>query len=152
MSQSITDHAAIHIAMQSILIYLLYKLFIVYVCLSVSLFIRFCQPSLLVIPLDSIQCPHRADECKFLLMNPCLVVHRKTLLMNSFLLHQQWPAYLVHLSEMRGTVAILYDAVSRIYSKQHAVPLCSSHQNFSPGVSLKSKWRNHTVVYSFEGF
>ena len=33
---------------------------------SLSLAVRHYHPSLLVSPLNSIQCPHRADECKFL--------------------------------------------------------------------------------------
>ena len=43
---------------------------------------------------DSTQCPHTADECKFfsgqsILVCPCVRVHKRTLLMNSFLLLQQ---------------------------------------------------------------
>ena len=43
--------------------------------------------------------------------------------------------------------AALWGAASKICSKQHAVFLGSSCVTFSPGVSLKSKQCNHTVVW-----
>ena len=44
------------------------------------------------------------------------------------------------------TDAVLWATVSRIYSKMPATFLCSSHVAFTIGVSLESKWCNHTVV------
>ena len=69
------------------------------------------------------------------LMHSCVVVHRRTSLMNLSLLFHQCPAYLVYLTwivcEMR--VKLPYSCCfSRICSKQHITFLCSSHLAFSP--------------------
>ena len=54
---------------------------------TLSLAIRPYQPFRLVSPLDSLQSPHRPDECKFLagrstMVCPCVGVHKRTLFMN----------------------------------------------------------------------
>ena len=49
--------------------------------------------------------------------------------------------------KVRGhTAEVLKGVASRICSKQYAVSSCSSNLTFSPGISLKSKWCNHTIV------
>ena len=45
-----------------------------------------------------------------------------------------------------STAAFLWGATFRICWKQHTESLYSYHLAFSPSVSLKSKWCNHTVV------
>ena len=74
--------------------------------LSLSLYLAICpyRPSLLRSSLDNIQCPHRVDECKFLLVGKlcsiCVGVHWRTSLMSSSLLLQQCSVCLTHLSWM----------------------------------------------------
>ena len=46
------------------------------------------------------------------------------------------------------TVAVLWDAASRICSKQHAVFLSNSHLLFFFFL-LKSKWYNHTIILAW---
>ena len=71
--------------------------------------------------LDGIQCSYNVDECKFLLVCPCVGVHRKMLITCSYLLHQQSPTYLPCLGlfvEVSGcTAAVLWVTASRIRSK-----------------------------------
>ena len=65
--------------------------------------------------------------------------------------------WMVHEMGVNGlTAAVLHGAASRIYSKQHAAFLCSSHLAFSWGISLKSKWHYHSLnirlnTFSAEG-
>ena len=44
------------------------------------------------------------------------------------------------------TAAVLWSASSRICLKQLTASLCSSHLVFSPSLSSKSRWCDHTVV------
>ena len=59
------------------------------VSVSVSLSISSCLPSLFASRLVGTQCPHRVDECKFLLVDQhcclCVVLHSTTSLINSSL-------------------------------------------------------------------
>ena len=36
-----------------------------------------------------------------------------------------------------------------LWSNQHATSLCGLHLAFSPGISLESKWCNHTVILTW---
>ena len=87
--------------------------------------------------------------CQLTLVLPCVGIHRRTLLMSLFLLLEQCPAYLVHLTwifvrwAISGhTTTVLWSAASRICSKQHT----TSYQAFLANVSIESIWWNHTVV------
>ena len=67
--------------------------------LTLSLTFHLYRPSLLVDPLESIQFTHRADECKFVLVDQycCIGVHNKTFLMSSSLLSSTQQALLCFL-------------------------------------------------------
>ena len=123
----------------------------------ISLDIYLNQPSLSVSPLDGIRCLHRTEKYHFfaswpILVCPWIAIHKRRLHISLMLLLQQCSAYLAHLGWfMRWevsvhTAAVLEGAASRISSKQHAASLCSSHQAFSPGISLKSKWCNYSCT------
>ena len=108
-------------------------------------------PLLLVSPLDRIQCPHKPDECKFLLVGQhwCGHVYESTgersLWVCSYFTSCTWHVLLILLEwfvrwEVSSyTAPVLSGAVSRIFSKQHKASLYHSHIDFFPGVSLKSK-------------
>ena len=79
------------------------------------------QLSLLVSPLDSIQCLHRADECKFLLvgitlMFQCIEIQRRIYLINSSLLLQG--VMLVLLEWFMKITGCTRFSLSRICSKK----------------------------------
>ena len=119
--------------------------------LSLSLSLTFYpyEPSLLGSLPDSIQCLHRADECKFYwLVNTGVSMCRRILLMSLSFLHQLYPVCHAHLiwmvCEMGSTWP--HSAAFKFFSKQHAASLCSSHLTFSLNISLEFMWCNHTIV------
>ena len=101
-----------------------------------------CMASFLIGPPDSIQCPHRADVCKFMLVGlhwcahistgerrlcvrPCFTDNVKYIL----LVLQGW---FVRWEVSGRRTTVLKGAVSRICSKMHTV-------TFSPGALLELK-------------
>ena len=96
-------------------------------------------------PLDSIQCPHRADERNFLLVGQCglCVCSYFTTSGSASLLCISW---FVRWEVSGSTVAVLKSAASYICSKQHTAYLCSSHWAFSEGVLLGSKWCSYIIL------
>ena len=66
------------------------------------------KPSLFSGPLDVIQCPNRADECKFrpTRICPSVGVHRRMLLTSLFIIHQQFPWCLVRLTRKVSVRAV----------------------------------------------
>ena len=112
------------------------------------------SPSIPISLLCSIQCLHRANLYKFLLVCPSVGVHRTSLTCLS-LLHQKFLACLIHFTlimkwKVHGCIAAaLRGATSKICSEQHTSFLCSSHQAFSSGVSLKFMLCNHSIVLTY---
>ena len=103
-------------------------------------------PSILAGPLDWIQCPHRADICKSLLIVQHLQVHMQESIKECCLLvglcfssSAQYVTlfiWFVRWEFSDSTTAALCDAASKICSKQHVVFLFSNHLTFYLHVSL----------------
>ena len=83
-----------------------------------TLTIRPYQPSLLVSHLDGIQCLHRPDECKFLLV--CLHFARFSWMICEMV---SWWLY---------SCCFFWGDASKIYSKQHSASLFSFYLAFFP--------------------
>ena len=108
--------------------------------------------------LNNIQCLHRADSCKFLLVNQHWCVYMQKFIGEYHLWVHPFFSSIGQYSlfillgwfvkwELSGYItAVLWGAASRIWSEQQTVSLCSSYVTFSPNISLKSKWRNYTEV------
>ena len=85
------------------------------------------------------------------LVCPCVGVHRRTSLVSSSFLPQQFPACLIWMvCKMRGkwpySCCFVRCCFQDIFN---AASLCSSHLPFSPGVTRKSKCCDPTVVLTW---
>ena len=120
------------------------------------IFLTICsyQPSLLLGPLDCIQCPHMyVFACQPTLVCSCVGVRKRTSLMSLSLLLQQRLEYFVSLTwmvcEMEGKWLYTCCFVGYCFQdflKQHSTFLSSFHLVFSPNILLETRWCNHTVV------
>ena len=122
-----------------------------------SLTIRPYCPSLLEGYLF-IQCPHRANDCKFLLFGqPWSILMLDSIRERRFCVRPYFNISTQHVlfvklewfmrwEESCRTAAILLSVTSMISSKQRVALLCSSHLAFSAHVSLASMWCIYTVV------
>ena len=120
----------------------------------VALTIRSYHPLLLEGPLDGISCLHRADTCKSLLVSKywCIPV-QESIREHYLYIHPYFTcrALFIFLGwfvrwEVSGcTYALLLDAASRIYLKQHLAFLSCSYF-LPPSVSLEIRWCICTVV------
>ena len=116
-----------------------------------TLSIRPYRHLLQVGPLDCIQCSHRADVWKSLPVSQYRCVHAlESRLMSSSILYQRvlfvLLGWFVRWKTGGYTVAVLRGVASRIYSKQDAASLCSSHRAFPLCISLVFRCGIHTVV------
>ena len=114
-----------------------------------SLVIRPYRPSFLASALDSIQCQHKADECKFLPVFMCCSLKE-----NVVFIPREYLAHLTLLSWMICPIggkwpcsSWFIGCCSGICLKQHAASLgCFSSSFFSKSVLTTTKWCNYTVV------
>ena len=110
-------------------------------------------PSLLLSPLDGIQCLYRADESMFLLVNQCWCVYRRTSLLSLSLLLQLYPVRLACLTWMACTIGGKWSCHCHFVEccfqdlfKTACSILILLYLAFFLGIFLKPKWCNHTIV------
>ena len=102
----------------------------------------------LACPLHSIHYLHRADWCRFLLVNLHWCVHRRMSLRSLSLILQQSPACLVHLTWIVCVIGskwlyccfLVWYCLQDLFSRQHKASLCSFHLAFSLSMLLEYEW------------
>ena len=107
------------------------------------------------------QCLHKSDGCKILFLSQHWCVHlEKSIHKGCLWIRPYFTSCTQHVLlaflgwfarwDVNGhSAAVLEGAVSWICSKQHAESMCNFHNAFSPGVLLKSKGCNHTIVLTW---
>ena len=108
------------------------------------------QSSFLTSLLGGIKCLYRSDLYKFLLVSQYLCVHVRMSLISLSLLFQQFPAYIIWMVCMMWckwphSCCFVGCCFQDLFKTAHCI-LFWFHVAFSVGISLKSKWCNHTVV------
>ena len=108
----------------------------------------FCYPSLLTIFLGKSSRWYRVSGVS-MCWSPLKNIAYKLILTSPAVPSISCSFYLFVRWEVNGcTSAVLWCAASRICSEQHVTSLCTSHLAFSPGILLKFKWCDHTIVLS----
>ena len=98
----------------------------------------------MAVPVDGIQCQHRADECKSFQFSRhwCIHIWEPTALIclwvHTCLSSMSCSFYFMRWEASGHTPSILWSAASRICSKQYVALLHTSDQGSSPGTLLES--------------